>query len=147
MPAKNPDLHGFAPDACPAALLLIDWINDLEFTGGRKLLKPAIRAADRVAVLKKRARDAGIPFIYVNDNFGRWRSNFGEVVQHCLGDDVTGRPLALRLPRSSICARSRRACRDGRKSRRNRDQDVTPFSSGTMSHVAGGALRKRASIL
>ena len=97
MPAKNPDLHGFAPDACPAALLLIDWINDLEFTGGRKLLKPAIRAADRVAVLKKRARDAGIPVIYANDNFGRWRSNFGEVVQHCLGDDVTGRPLALRL--------------------------------------------------
>lgn len=97
MPTKNLDLHGFAPDACPAALLLIDWINDLEFTGGKKLLKPAIRAADRVAALKKRARDAGIPVIYANDNFGRWRSNFGDVVQHCLSDEVTGRPLALRL--------------------------------------------------
>ena len=96
-PAKNPDLHGFAPDACPVALLLIDWINDLEFEGGRRLLKPAVRAADRVAALKKRASAAGIPIIYANDNFGRWRSNFGEVVQHCLVDDVAGRPLAERL--------------------------------------------------
>jgi nicotinamidase-related amidase len=96
-PAKNPDLHGFAPDACPVALLLIDWINDLEFEGGRRLLKPAVRAADRVAALKKRARDGGIPVIYANDNFGRWRSNFGEVVQHCLVDGVAGRPLAERL--------------------------------------------------
>jgi nicotinamidase-related amidase len=96
-PAKNPDLHGFAPDAYPVALLLIDWINDLEFEGGRRLLKPAVRAADRVAALKKRAHDSGIPVIYANDNFGRWRSNFGDVVQHCLREDVTGRPLAERL--------------------------------------------------
>lgn len=95
--ARNSDLHGSAPDACPVALLLIDWINDLEFEGGRRLLKPAVRAADRVVALKKRARDAGIPVIYANDNFGRWRSNFGEVVQHCLVDEVTGRPLAERL--------------------------------------------------
>src|SRR5829696_759127 len=69
-PAKNADLHGFAPDACPVALLLIDWINDLEFQGGRRLLAPAVRAAARVAALKARARDAGIPVIYANDNFG-----------------------------------------------------------------------------
>jgi nicotinamidase-related amidase len=96
-PAKNADLHGFAPDACAVALLLIDWINDLEFEGGRRLLAPAVRAADRVAALRIRARKAGIPIIYANDNFGRWRSNFGEVVEHVLRDDVTGRPLAERL--------------------------------------------------
>lgn len=97
MPARNPDLHGFVPDASPAALLLIDWINDLGFDGGRKLLKSAVRAADRVAVLKRRAREAGIPVIYANDNFGRWRSNFEDVVRHCLEDDAIGRPLAERL--------------------------------------------------
>ena len=96
-PAKNADLHGFAPDACPVALLLIDWINDLEFEGGRRLLAPAVRAAARVAALKARARDVGIPGIYANDNFGRWRSNFGDVVEHVLADDVRGRPLAERL--------------------------------------------------
>src|SRR5213592_3424604 len=80
MPAKNPHLHGFAPDSCPVALLLIDWINNLEFDGGKKLLVPAIRAAERTAALKARAREAGIPVIYANDNFGRWRSNFEDVV-------------------------------------------------------------------
>ena len=97
MPARNPDLHGFVPDACPAALLLIDWINALEFKEGRKLLKSALRAADRVVALKRRARDAGIPVIYANDNFGRWRSNFDDVVRHCVADRVLGRPLAQRL--------------------------------------------------
>lgn len=94
MPAKNHDLHGNAPDTCDAALLLIDVINDLEFPGGRELLAPALRAARKIASLKKRARDAGIPIIYANDNFGRWRSNFAEVVQHCLADGVTGQPIA-----------------------------------------------------
>lgn len=94
MPARNHDLHGNVPDNCPVALLLIDVINDLEFAGGRELAKTAVRAAARIAVLKRRARRAGIPVIYANDNFGRWRSDFSEVVEHCLHDDVRGRPLA-----------------------------------------------------
>ena len=94
MPAKNPDLHGNAPDACDAALLLIDVINDLEFPGGRKLLVPALRAARRIAALKTHAREIGVPVIYANDNFGRWRSNFADVVQHCLHDGVRGQRIA-----------------------------------------------------
>jgi nicotinamidase-related amidase len=94
MPARNHDLHGNAPDTCAAALLLIDVINDLEFPGGRVLVKSAVPAAERIAALKRRARKAGIPVIYANDNFGRWRSDFAEVVEHCLRDGVRGRPLA-----------------------------------------------------
>lgn len=94
MPSRNRDLHGNAPDKCAAALILIDVINDLEFAGGRQLLRSALPAARRIAALKKRARAAGIPAIYANDNFGRWRSNFAEVVEHCLHDEVTGRPIA-----------------------------------------------------
>jgi nicotinamidase-related amidase len=94
MPARNRNLHGNAPDTCPVALLLIDVINDLEFPGGRELLKTAVRAASRIAALKRRAREAGIPVIYANDNFGRWRSDFREVVDHCLRDGVSGRPIA-----------------------------------------------------
>ena len=30
--------------------------------------------------------------IYVNDNFGRWRSDFNAQVDHCLQDGVRGRP-------------------------------------------------------
>ena len=39
MPAKNPDLHGNAPDKADVAILLIDVINDLEFPGGEQLLR------------------------------------------------------------------------------------------------------------
>ena len=36
-----------------------------------------------IAALKKRAKAAGIPCIYVNDNFGRWQSDFKKIVAHC----------------------------------------------------------------
>jgi nicotinamidase-related amidase len=88
------NLHGNAPDSCPVALLLVDMINDLEFEDGEKLLAPALEAARRTAALKRRARDAGIPVIYANDNFGRWRSDFRQVVEHVLHDGVRGQPLA-----------------------------------------------------
>ena len=45
----------------------------------------------------RRARAADIPVIYANDNFGRWRSDFREVVEHCLHDGVRGQVLAETL--------------------------------------------------
>ena len=87
------DLHGNAPDTSPVALLLIDTINDLEFEDGARLLRHARPMAKRIAGLKRRAARAGIPAIYVNDNFGRWRSDFRRLVAHCLEDDVRGRPV------------------------------------------------------
>ena len=89
----NNDLHGNAPDESQIAMLLIDVINDLEFEGGEKLFKTALPAAKKIAQLKERARRARVPVIYVNDNFGRWRSDFKKIVNHCLADDVRGRPI------------------------------------------------------
>jgi len=94
MPAKNEDLHGNAPDKADVALLLIDVINDLDFPEGDQLLRHAQPMARQIAALKERARRAGVPVIYVNDNFGRWRSDFHVQVEHCLRDGVPGRPLA-----------------------------------------------------
>ena len=88
------DLHGNAPDTSPVALLLIDTINDLEFEGGQRLLRHALPMAKRIAALKRKTSDAGIPSIYVNDNFGRWRSDFRRLVTHCLEDGVRGKPIA-----------------------------------------------------
>jgi nicotinamidase-related amidase len=98
MPAKNVDLHGNAPDKAQAALLLIDTINDLEFPEGEQLLKHALPMARRLVELKQRAKAAGLPVIYANDNFGRWQSNFNTQVERCLHDGVRGQPLA-ELPR------------------------------------------------
>lgn len=97
MPSKNHDLHGNAPDHSAVALLLIDTINDLEFPEGDALLGPALEAAEHIAELKRRAKEARVPVIYVNDNFGRWRSDFRDVVEHCLGDGVRGEPLVRKL--------------------------------------------------
>ncbi len=80
-----------------AALLLIDVINDLDFPEGPKLLRSALPAARRIARLKERARSARIPIIYVNDNFGQWRSDFRRQVEHCLEEDCLGRRLAALL--------------------------------------------------
>jgi nicotinamidase-related amidase len=94
VPAKNEDLHGNVPDKAEVALLLIDVINDLEFSSGERLLKHALPAAEKLAELKRRAKRAGVPVIYVNDNFGRWQSDFNKLLKHCLEEDVCGRPIA-----------------------------------------------------
>jgi len=70
------DLHGSAPDNHHTELLLIDVINDFEFPRGEELLQRALPIAAPLQELKRRAKSAGIPTVYVNDNFGRWQSKF-----------------------------------------------------------------------
>lgn len=83
MPNATHDLHGSAPDKSDTALLLIDVINDFEFDRGEELLRLAMPVGKNIAALKKRAKAAGIPSVYVNDNFGRWQSDFKKIVSHC----------------------------------------------------------------
>lgn len=97
MPAKNPDLHGNVPEHSPVVLLLIDVINDLEWPGGDQLLPHALKAAEAIAALKRRCREANIPMLYVNDNFGRWQSDFSKIVSHCLEESCRGKPIAQML--------------------------------------------------
>jgi nicotinamidase-related amidase len=96
-PGKQGDLHGSAPDHHHTALLLIDVINDFEFPRGDELFSQALPIAPKIAELKKRARAVEIPAVYVNDNFGRWQSNFDQLVQHCLNDGVRGQPFVDQL--------------------------------------------------
>ena len=83
MPARNKDLHGSAPDKSEVALLLVDVINDLDFPEADQLMRFVPAMSKKLGVLKQRAKRAGIPAIYVNDNFGRWRSDFRRQVEHC----------------------------------------------------------------
>src|SRR4051812_7523446 len=94
MPAKNSDLHGNVPDQCSVALILIDVINDMEFDTGEALFDNALPAAKNLAELKRRAKEGGIPVIYVNDNFGKWRSDFRQQLGHVLNDGVRGQRIA-----------------------------------------------------
>ncbi|AMV38884.1 cysteine hydrolase family protein [Planctomyces sp. SH-PL62] len=91
MAEKNSDLHGFAPDKADGALLLIDVVNRFDFPDAEKLLAHARPIAGPLARLAARARASGVPVVYVNDNFGRWRSDFRSLVEHCLTPDAPGR--------------------------------------------------------
>jgi nicotinamidase-related amidase len=93
-PGKNQDLHGNVPESSPVALLLVDVINDMDFEGAETLVRQAVPMARRIAALKQRARAASIPAIYINDNFGRWQSDFRKLVDHVLNDGVPGEEVA-----------------------------------------------------
>src|SRR2546423_204292 len=97
MPAKNNDLHGNVPDESPVALILIDVINDMDFESGEALFRNALPAARNLARLKQRAGAAGFSTIYVNDNFGKWRSDFRQQLDHVLDEGVRGEPIAKLL--------------------------------------------------
>ncbi len=73
------------------ALLLIDVINDLEFPEAEQMADAAVEMARNIQQLKSRARDGGVPVIYVNDNFGKWKSDWRRTVEHCLHENVRGR--------------------------------------------------------
>ena len=79
------------------ALLLIDVINDLDFDGSTALVAQAEPMALRLAALKRRAADAGVSSIYINDNFGQWRSDFRKTVAHCTSQSSPGRLVSRRL--------------------------------------------------
>ena len=65
------------------ALVLVDFINPLDFPGAGPLLAPAWAAAQATARLKRRLAAQGVPAIYANDNYGTWHSNFAAVLEHC----------------------------------------------------------------
>ncbi len=91
---QNKDLHGNAPDKSNVALLLIDIISDFEFEDGEKLFKHALPMAQKLAKLRERAKQAKVPIVYVNDNFGKWQSNFNNLLEHSMHEKVRGSEIA-----------------------------------------------------
>ncbi len=83
--------------ASSTALLLIDVINHFEFPDGAQILREAESIADRLVRLKQRARAAGIPAIYVNDNFGDWRSDAGRLLAYCTRPEASGRDFVEKI--------------------------------------------------
>lgn len=79
------------------ALLIIDMINDLAFPDSEVLVAQAEPMALRLAAFKRRAVAAGVPAIYVNDNFGQWRSDFRQTFAHCTARTSPGRRVSQRL--------------------------------------------------
>jgi nicotinamidase-related amidase len=79
------------------ALLMIDVINHFEFPDGGQVLARALPIAPALAKLKMRAYKAGVPVIYVNDNFGQWRSDVHKLVDYCLRPECSARSFVEQL--------------------------------------------------
>ena len=67
-------------------LLLIDFINPMDFPGAEDLAEAAVEAARATSALKARLREAGVPAIYANDNYGGWQSDFKSLFERCAGN-------------------------------------------------------------
>jgi nicotinamidase-related amidase len=83
--------HGRAQKRVAECLVLVDVINGFDFRGSEGLVRAAQRAAPKIEKLAARARNAKVPVVYVNDNFGQWRSDFAATVEACLQPDQPGR--------------------------------------------------------
>jgi nicotinamidase-related amidase len=93
--------NGLAVEAANGAtgLLVVDMISCWDFPDADKLM-PAAGAVPRALPRSSAAvRRAGVPVIYANDNRGRWRSDFGALVElsvacggHRRGDHVALMP-------------------------------------------------------
>lgn len=73
-----------------SALLLIDVVNHFDFPDSDRILDEAMKVGKNIAACKRRAVQAGIPVIYVNDHFGDWRSERSALIAKCVAPDAKG---------------------------------------------------------
>jgi nicotinamidase-related amidase len=79
------------------ALLIIDMINTFAFEDGAALSRSALSIADALHGLRTRFHRQRLPVIYVNDNFGRWRLGFEELLRLALRPRSRGAAVARKL--------------------------------------------------
>lgn len=83
-------------------LLLVDFINPLDFPGAEKLAPGALRAARATLKLRERLDKEGVAVVYANDNYGTWQSDFHSLVSSLAGlDDISGEIARLLAPRAT----------------------------------------------
>jgi nicotinamidase-related amidase len=69
------------------ALVVIDMINTYDHEDAERLRESAEEVVPVLRGLVERAREAGAPVIYVNDNFGQWRSDQDALVEDALAGE------------------------------------------------------------
>ncbi|MEU9297434.1 isochorismatase family cysteine hydrolase [Streptomyces sp. NPDC048266] len=66
------------------ALVVIDMLNTYLHEDADQLVPSVGTALPGIVDLLGRARKAGVPVVYANDNFGRWRSHHGQILDMAL---------------------------------------------------------------
>jgi nicotinamidase-related amidase len=86
-----------AEAAGATALLIIDMINDFDFPEADAMLDRAETIAEVIGRLRGDADAAGVPTVYVNDNYGQWHSEREKIIDYCRGKNDRGRAIIDRL--------------------------------------------------
>ena len=71
-------LHGLMSKS---ALVVIDMLNAYDFDDAEKLAESVREVLPTITKLIERAGEAGIPVVYVNDNYGDWNSSAEELYE------------------------------------------------------------------
>ena len=84
----------------PRVLVIVDFINPLDFPGGDKLAKPALAAARATLRLRTQLEREKVAVVYANDNYGVWQSDFQSMVsQFSAQENESGEIARLLAPR------------------------------------------------
>ena len=73
-------IHHSAPDSGPAVLVIIDMFSTFDTEQTAPFFKQARTVARRIAGLRERTAKVGMPTIFANDNYGRWRSDARQIM-------------------------------------------------------------------
>ncbi len=72
------------PSPVPVALVLMGVLTTFPFPDGEAILRGALTMRNALLKLKRCARQVGVPVLYVNDNFGDWRSEKEVLMGRCV---------------------------------------------------------------
>jgi nicotinamidase-related amidase len=75
------------------AVLIVDMMNDFRHDDGEELFERVLPVARTIKKLKERANAAGVPVIYVNDNFEHWHDTFASTIEHVEQSSDEGRQI------------------------------------------------------
>jgi nicotinamidase-related amidase len=65
------------------ALLIIDMINNFDFSNGEVLAKKTLPIAQTIKKLKEQFIKLELPIIYINDHYNLWQADVTRIINHC----------------------------------------------------------------
>jgi nicotinamidase-related amidase len=65
------------------ALLIIDMINNFDFSNGEVLAKKTLPIAQTIKKLKEQFNKLKLPTIYINDHYNLWQADVTRIINHC----------------------------------------------------------------
>jgi len=65
------------------ALVIIDMINNFDFSHGPILAKKALQISEPIKNLKKGFNERDLPVIFINDHYNLWQADFNRIIDFC----------------------------------------------------------------